>query len=211
MTSVTRNMASAIRHPRLLTGVVAAGVAFVVVRSFFSWTHSFLIAFDTGVLLYFVLVMGMMGTATIATIKRRAKIHEDGRWTILLVSVAAVAAVFGALTNELHAVKAKSLFDIAIACITIVLAWLFVAVTFAQHYAHRFYISTNQLQFPGTDDPDYWDFLYFAAVLSMCCQTSDVAVTASPMRRIVLLQSLASFFFNVIIISMMVSMITSAL
>jgi uncharacterized membrane protein len=210
MTSATRSMASAIRHPRLLTGIVLACIVFGIVRQFFSPTHSFLIAFDSGVAFYLILVTTMMTSATVASIKRRAKLHEDGRWTILLVSVMAVAAVFGALANELHAVKAKSIFDIVLACATIVLAWFFVAVTFAQHYAHRYYVTENQLMFPGTEAPEYWDFLYFAAVLSMCCQTSDVAVTASPMRRIVLLQSLTSFFFNVIIISMMVSMITGA-
>ncbi len=116
----------------------------------------------------------------------------------------------GALSHELHAARDKSIADIALASGTILLAWLFVAVVFCEQYAHRYYMFADQLQFPGTTTPDYWDFSYFSAVISMCCQTSDVAVTAPGMRRIVLLHSSVSFFFNVIIIAISVNIAATA-
>ena len=100
---------------------------------------------------------------------------------------------------------------VALASSTIFLAWLFVAVVFAQHYAHIYYLKPGQLVFPGTDAPDYLDFTYFSVVLSMCCQTSDVAITSSSLRRLVMLHSVVSFFFNVIIIAITVNVVAGVL
>ena len=113
--------------------------------------------------------------------------------------------------HELHAAKDKSLADIVLASSTIFLSWLFVAVVFAQQYAHSFYLTPGQLAFPGTETPDYLDFTYFSVVLSMCCQTSDVAITASPLRRLVMLHSIVAFFFNVIIIAITVNVVAGVL
>ena len=67
------------------------------------------------------------------------------------------------------------------------------------------------MAFPGTEHPDYFDFLYFSIVLSMCCQTSDVVVSSSSMRRLVMLHSAMSFFFNVIIFAITVNVVASVL
>ena len=101
--------------------------------------------------------------------------------------------------------------DIALATSTIFLSWLYVAVVFAQHYAHSYYLTPGQLAFPGTESPDYLDFTYFSVVLSMCCQTSDVAITSSSFRRLVMLHSVVSFFFNVIIIAITVNVVAGVL
>jgi uncharacterized membrane protein len=44
------------------------------------------------------------------------------------------------------------------------------------------------LEFPGGDgfEPDHTDFLYFAFTIAVTAQTSDVAVSTRPMRRLVL-------------------------
>ena len=52
------------------------------------------------------------------------------------------------------------------------------------------------LGFPGKEAPDYWDFLYFAFVIGMTEQVSDVAVRSRLMRRTVLAHGLLSFVFN---------------
>ena len=59
--------------------------------------------------------------------------------------------------------------------------------------------------------PDYWDFTYFALVLSMCCQTSDVTVSSGAMRKLVMLHCLVAFFFNVIIIAITVNVVAGVL
>ena len=39
------------------------------------------------------------------------------------------------------------------------------------------------LFFPGNEDPDYWDFLYYALVVAMTAQVSDVQVRTRHWRR----------------------------
>lgn len=174
-------------------------------------TRSLLIAFNVGVLVYLTLMVYMFSKATTSSMRNRAQIQEEGKWTVLGASLFVAVAVLGALSSDLHAAKVKSVADIALASSTIFFSWAFVAFTFSQHYAHAFYTTPDQLEFPKTPLPDYWDFLYFSTVLSMCCQTSDVLVTASDMRRIVLLHSVLSFFFNVIIISITVNVVAGVL
>jgi uncharacterized membrane protein len=170
---------------------------------------AFLMAFDVSAAIFLALISHVMNKADESTMRRHAKLQDENKWLVLLVGLLASAAVVVALSNELHAAQTKSLGTIALAGLTIVLAWLFVAILFAQQYAHDFYMRTDQLTFPGTDTPDYWDFTYFAVVISMCFQTSDVVVTSGSMRRLVLFHSVVSFFFNVVIIAMSVSIVAS--
>ncbi|HCH72874.1 MAG TPA: DUF1345 domain-containing protein, partial [Ochrobactrum sp.] len=46
-----------------------------------------------------------------------------------------------------------------------------------------------------------WDFAYFAYVIGMTAQTSDTSVTTPAMRRITLLHSIVSFFFNTVLVA----------
>jgi uncharacterized membrane protein len=49
---------------------------------------------------------------------------------------------------------------------------------------------------PGTDKPDYYDFLYFSYVIGVACQTADVAISSAPMRRAAVIHDVLTFFFN---------------
>ncbi len=52
------------------------------------------------------------------------------------------------------------------------------------------------LDFPRTPLPGIVDFLYFAFVIGMTAQTSDVAITSTEMRSVNLVHAIVSFFFN---------------
>jgi uncharacterized membrane protein len=69
----------------------------------------------------------------------------------------------------------------------------------------------NGLVFPGTAEPDYWDFMYFSVVLSMTFQVSDVQITARPIRRLALLHGIVASFFNVTIIAITVNVVAGIL
>lgn len=170
-----------------------------------------LVSFNAGAALFLILMFVLMFRAPLATMQRRAKNQDENKWSVLVFSLIVAGVVISALSHELHGAKDKSLGDIVLASSTIFMSWLFVAVIFAQQYAHSYYLLPGQLVFPGTDCPDYLDFMYFAVVLSMCCQTSDVAITSSSFRRLVMLHSVVSFFFNVIIIAISVSVVASVL
>jgi uncharacterized membrane protein len=81
---------------------------------------------------------------------------------------------------------------------------------FTLHYAHEYYGEGRDgtfggLEFPNDDQPDYWDFLYFAFVVGMTFQVSDVQVTSKFIRRLVVAHGAVSFVFNVAILSVMVN------
>jgi uncharacterized membrane protein len=211
MSSFSHSLRRTIRRPRLLTSAVIAIALFFILLPLVSASRAMLIAFNVGAGLFLILMLVMMFRATVPSMRTRAEMHEEGKWTVLIFSLSLAAVVLVALSQELHAAKDKSLGEIALASSTILLSWLFVAVMFAQHYAHSYYLKADQLVFPGTETPDYLDFTYFSVVLSMCCQTSDVAITSSPFRRVVMLHSIVAFFFNVIIIAITVSVVAGVL
>ena len=80
---------------------------------------------------------------------------------------------------------------------------------FALHYAHEFYDedskSRPKLEFPGSEQPDYFDFLYFAFVIGMTSQTSDVQIASSSMRRLVLIHGVITFFFNTTLLAITIN------
>ena len=174
-------------------------------------SRAMLISFNVGAGMFLILMVILMFRASVASMHRRAQVQDEGKWTVLILSLCVAAVVLLALSKELHAAKDKSLGDIALATSTIFLSWLFVAVVFAQQYAHSYYMKAGQLAFPGTESPDYLDFTYFSVVISMCCQTSDVVITSSSFRRLVMLHSVVSFFFNVIIIAITVNVVAGVL
>ena len=206
-----RSITRLLLRPHLAGAAVLALTAFVILSPWMQIARATLIAFDLGAALFLAMMGVLMSRATPDTMYQRARLLEEGKWTILVMSLCIAAVVLGALSNELHAAKVKSLADIALASASIFLAWLFVAVMFSQQYAHSFYMTPGQLQFPGTSQPDYWDFAYFAVVISMCCQTSDVVVSSGSLRRLVMLHSLVAFFFNVIIIAITVNVVAGVL
>ena len=67
------------------------------------------------------------------------------------------------------------------------------------------------LDFPGGLSPDYWDFFYFALVLGMTFQVSDVQITSRKLRRLAAAHGLIGFLFNAVIIALTVNIAASLL
>ena len=65
-------------------------------------------------------------------------------------------------------------------------------------------------EFPGTAEPDYWDFLYFSFTAGMSFAASDVNVTRGRVRRIVVLQCLLSFIFNIGVLAFSINVLAGA-
>ena len=63
------------------------------------------------------------------------------------------------------------------------------------------------IEFPGTKSPDYWDFAYFSFTLGMTFQTSDVAVTSTAIRKVVLFHCFAAFVFNIGVIAFTINVL----
>ena len=172
---------------------------------------AFLLGFDAGALMFVGLQLRQFQRATPISMRERARRQDAGRWGILWSGVAFSSAVLVALGTELQAGKTGGLIAIVIAAISIMLSWAFLNTLFALHYAHGYYGDYGKqhegLVFPGCDEPDYWDFAYFAVVIGMTFQVSDVQVTSRYLRRMVLVHGVVAFFFNVFIIAVSVNIV----
>ena len=205
------NLRHTIRRPGYWTAALLAIGVFLAFAQQTNVPRALLLGFNMGALFYVVYAFYMMSTTHASAIKQRAIHQEEGKWTALAVSIVTAMVVLVALSLELRGAKSKSMWDVALAGSSILLAWLFVALVFAQEYAHSYYMVGKGLDFPGEPEPDYWDVTYFSLVLNMTCQTSDVAINTRPMRRLVLLHSVIAFFFNVIILAITVNVVAGLL
>ncbi len=130
---------------------------------------------------------------------------------ILGVTLLTVASSVILLFNAVNAKGDASLVEIALAFSSVVLGWFTIHTMFALHYAHLYWRPQAQrlaeedqrggLDFPQTDEPGAYDFLYFAFVIGMTAQTSDVQITSTDMRRINLMHAIVSFFFNTVLVA----------
>jgi uncharacterized membrane protein len=201
-------------RPRLM---VAAGLGFICLIALpagMPATTRALLAWDIGVGLYLALAWSMMLRSDLERMRWRANQEDDGAVVMLTLTIIATIASVGAIVVELIDVSDLPVREVrlrlALAVITIVFSWSFIHTAFALHYAHGFYDEDDHaarrcLSFPGTDHPDYLDFLYFAFVIGTTSQTADVDIASSPMRRLVLLHGVISFFFNTTLLAVTVN------
>ena len=209
-----------IRHlrirPRLWSSVVAGlFVGWAIPGDWVSHPLSRgLLGWNVGALLYLTTTFVLMARATAASIRSHAQVQDEGRYTILvLVSVATVAVLIAiaaqlAYAKDTHgAVKAA---NIGLAVLTVLTAWLFTQTIFALHYAHEFHMkrgvsASPAFEFPGTDAPDYFDFLYVACIIGTSGQTADVAFSSTRTRRVGLMHCVLAFFFNTTLLALTIN------
>jgi uncharacterized membrane protein len=177
-----------------------------------------LVGWDVGVALYLVLALRLMSTADVRHIRLRARLQDEGQFTILALTAAAALASLGAIVALLgmSGGNDREPTHLLLGVATILLSWAFTHVMFALHYAHEFYDENGGrgggLLFPGDlKEPDYWDFVYFSFVIGMTSQVSDVAITCRPIRHTVSAHGIISFVFNVTLLALTVNIAASVL
>ena len=201
---------------RLFLAVLVALVVFALLPSDWRLINRMLIGWDGGVVLYLVLAVELaIGTDT-NHIRRRSVLYDEGRVAIPVLTVTAALASIGAIFVQLSTAPAGHHFlNLVFAVVTILLSWSFIQVIFAFHYAHEFYAEhrgqAGGLGFPGNHSPNYWDFLYFAFVIGMTSQVSDVTVKSQDLRRTVTAHGLLSFVFNLTLLALAINLAASAL
>jgi uncharacterized membrane protein len=201
-------------HPRLFVTTVGITIGSRAGRP----GAVFLVALDGGALTFLTAVWVIMVRATPDSMRRRAEIEDEGRYTVLIFGTAAASAVLLAIVFELHGSKNADApgLHIVLAATTILLSWFFMNTIFSLHYAHGYYGDADPtseykavggLVFPGQPKPDYWDFMYFSCVVGMTFQVSDVQIEDHSLRRIVLAHSVLAFFFNVVVLALTINIV----
>ncbi|HEY3951642.1 DUF1345 domain-containing protein [Phenylobacterium sp.] len=151
-------------------------------------------------------------------IRAQAAIDDEGRGVILALVLAAAAASVWAISLELSLAKeahgALKAAHIVLGFLTVVVSWLMVQMIFALHYAHEFYgvdeddgaRDAGGIEFPGHEDPDYWDFFYFSVVIGVACATADANIASKGLRRLSTVHCLIAFAFNTIIVALTINL-----
>lgn len=203
-------------RPRLLGSIVLGLGVYLLLFAVLGLAPIFsaLVAWNAGAIALLAVTGHMMFQTEVALIERRAVSEDEGRIAILVLVVLAALAMLVAVASEL--VLARELhglsrnLHIAMAAFTVMTSWFFTQVLFAIHYAHDFYMARacgepDPLEFPGTDDPLYGDFLYFAVVLGTSAQTADVSFRGRLLRPIGTLHCLMAFVFNASLVGLTVN------
>ena len=208
----------------LLALAVAVAVALMTPDQW-RWPMRTAAGWDAGVALYLVIMMVRL-SRTVSTdgIRRRAAELDDAGSAVLPLSLlAAIASIAIVVGEAATAPESRAASTAALVLATVALSWCFIHLIFAQHYAHGFYglgdtgaDDTSQsrrggLIFPGEDDPDYWDFIHFALIIGVACQTADIQIADRRLRRIASIHSVTAFIFNTVILALGVNFAVSLL
>jgi uncharacterized membrane protein len=205
-----------IARPKLLVAIGIGLILYVVLPQALPGSARTTLAWDAGAIAYLAAAFWIMTGEGPAEIRKRAAGHDESAVVIPVIVAAAIGACFlavaGVLSEAKTAVPDSKPLYLLLAGGTIVLSWFVMQTVFTIHYAHEFYAPRagrekpeGCLGFAGEEEPDYWDFLYFSSTIGATSQTSDTEVSTSRMRRLVTTHSIISFFFNTIVLALMIN------
>lgn len=205
---------------------------FFAVGGPFQLVHS-LLAVNVFYALFLLLTWGAMGLSTPADVRRWALAQElsRSRWrrfmavvsdrrvfsggagmsTIISVSVGGVGLAVALLPRggDLGVEPLLAL----LCALGVLLSWALLHTSYAMYYAHLHYRNPSQpggLAFPGSEEPAALDFAYFAFTLGTAFATSDVRVISTEVRRTVLAHSILAFFYNTLLLALVVNLVISS-
>lgn len=165
------------------------------------------IAFFTA---YLVMIGRRLPYLTGGFLKKHAIDSDAPAPIILIVTVGAFVLSVVSLFIVLNEGDPLDPLELALSFASVLLGWFTIHTMAAVHYAHVYWRphgargvkpGERGLDFPQTDAPGIYDFLYFAFVIGMTAQTSDVAVTTTQMRKLNLVHAIVSFFFNTVLVA----------
>jgi uncharacterized membrane protein len=150
-----------------------------------------------------------------------ARKQDFSRFLVFLIILVASIVSLVAIVLLLRALPAPNergyYYHIILSITSVTCSWILIHTLFTIRYAHLFYTSKKDdaiekeyrggLDFPNEKRPDYLDFAYFAFVIGMTFQVSDVTVSSGIIRRLVLLHGLISFLFNTTIVALIINII----
>jgi uncharacterized membrane protein len=204
------NMTSAPRFLAFLVvlAVAAPGAAVLLHGRYLG----FMAGFDVAALVFLLASISLLSTREAAVIREHAIANDANKTLLLVITGIVIAVLFASIAAETVDQKPEPLTKILVIA-TLVLAWLFTNTIYAIHYAHLTYIKPAAgnagLEFPGTKQPVYWDFVYFAYTLGMTFQTSDVTIRDERIRRVVTVHCFAAFVFNIGVLAFTINVLGS--
>ncbi len=208
-------------HPlhRVLISLLFSVLAFFIIRhNHISPLVSSVILWDVFAITFLISCWIVLFNRPTSQIRKIAK-KDDG--SVAFVFTVILFSSFASMVTVLLLIVSKKtspndeVFNLVVTVMSILLSWLMVHTTYTFHYAHLYYgdhknDSSRQaegLEFPSEDTPNYLDFAYFAFVIGMTFQVSDVQITSGNLRRVVLFHGLLSFALNTFVVAFTINII----
>ena len=210
------------RHIPFYIGA-ASGVAAFLISLWIGTSLAPVIGANVFFALYLLLTLMTLPHLTAEYLKKHAASADEPVWIIFLVTMGAVTVAVASLFILINDAESPQALNFAVTLTAVPLGWLTIHMMTAIHYAHAYWqpniaSSGKQtapgeprggLDFPGSPQPSAIEFVYFSYVIGMTAQTSDVNITKSAMRRITLVHSIVSFFFNTVLVAAAVNVAVS--
>lgn len=199
---------------RLLISIAAGVICYFALPAQLGTLQRILISWNVVAWLYLLFIWVRMIRTDVKDIPQIARIQDQSAALVLGIVIFACLISIVAILSELstlHDLKGTPrVLHLLLTAMTLIVSWALLPSSFAMHYAHHHYLHRSKnvtpMIFPEKpDDPDYWDFLYYAFTIAVASQTADVATGTTGMRKITLLQSVISFIFNLAILGLSVN------
>lgn len=209
-----RAIGNRIAPPRFLLFAILALAGGLAAATCVEWRQAVMLAFDGAAIIFLLSCLPLFGREADA-MRVSARDNDANRIGLLAITGAVMLVILVAIASELSLKQATQPGVAVLIVATLVIAWLFSNFVYTLHYAHMFYSAadgggdTGGIEFPHTHEPDYWDFTYFAFTLGMTFQTSDAVITDRAVRKVVILHTLAAFFFNIGVLAFTINVLGS--
>ncbi|MEO7365788.1 MAG: DUF1345 domain-containing protein [Sphingomicrobium sp.] len=170
--------------------------------------------FDVAAVLFLVISAPLIHSRNSSLARDHAKQNDANRNALIFLTAIVMVVLLAAIGAETMDNRPEPLTK-GLVIGTLLLAWLFSNVVCTFHYTHLAYRNTDKaedagLNFPGTAEPVYWDFIYFSFTLGMTFQTSDVTISDPDIRRFVTLHALGAFVFNIGVLAFTINVLGSS-
>jgi uncharacterized membrane protein len=207
-------------HPlqRILLSLIITASGFILLYPVdLNWKVKAVSLWDIFAITYAITNWIVFFTRSVTDISRQANTEDGSRGFVLIsVLVSSFAGMFTVLLLMIAGDDSAvhEAVRIIISVLGMLASWTLLHTIFTFHYAHLYYFRDEDktpegfaLDFPNEEKPDYLDFAYFAFVVGMTFQVSDVQVNSRATRRTVLAHGLLAFALNTFVVALTINLI----
>ncbi|NCD71303.1 DUF1345 domain-containing protein [Mucilaginibacter agri] len=207
-------------HYKVILALVLAAITCFSVAHSVSLSTTILLTWMTFASTAIVVDWFIILTAHPRDFGKVATLEDSSRTMIFILVIGASIVSLFAIIFLLKTSKGTSQADVTghifLVISSVIVSWTLVHTLFTLRYAHMYYDRSNDgdakpiggLEFPKEDKPDYLDFVYFAFVIGMTFQVSDVEISDRHIRRLAWVHGMISFAFNTAIVALSINVIS---
>jgi len=206
---------------RLYISLAVAAIVFFFIRPVLSTAGVVLLTWSAFALVVIVMDWILILTCHPREVRKLAKIEDSSRTLIFVFVIGAALVSLVAIIFLLKGSKGLShtqiTLHVVLSMAAVIISWWLVHTIFTMRYAHLYYSvdaaepkkdPVGGLDYPGNENPDYLDFVYFSFVLGTTFQVSDVEISSRRIRRLALVHGLIAFAFNTAILALSINVVS---